>query len=79
MNNQAVQLRNLQVQMDNILIERQQGSLPSNSKKKNPRGDGREHVKAITLRSGRELATRGPPQVVREEGTEVVEQFSLED
>ena len=78
MNNQAVQLRNLQVQMDNILTKRQQGSLPSNSKK-NPRGDGREHVKAITLRSGRELATRGPPQVVREEGTEVVEQFSLED
>ena len=65
-------------QMANILIERQQGSLPSNSKK-NPRGDGREHVKAITLRSGRELATRGPPPVVREEGIEIVEQFSLED
>ena len=58
--------------MASILTERQQGSLPSNLKK-NPRGDGREHVKAITLRSGRELATRGPPSVVREEGTEVVE------
>ena len=43
-------------QMANLLIERQQGSLPSNSKK-NPRGEGKEHVKAITLRSGRELAT----------------------
>ena len=65
-------------QMANILTERQLGSLPSNSEK-NPRGDGREHVKAITLRSGRELATRGPPPVVREEGTEVGEQFSPED
>ena len=65
--------------MANILIdERQQGSLPSNSEK-NPRGDGREHVKAITLRSGRELATRGPPPIVREERTEIVEQFILED
>ena len=59
-------------QMDNIPTKRKQGSLPSNSEK-NPKGDGREHVKAITLRSGRELATRGPPPVVREEGTEVVE------
>ena len=65
-------------QMANILTERQQGSLPRNSKK-TPMGDGREHVKAITLRSGRELATRGPPPVVREEGTQVVEQFSPED
>ena len=64
-------------QMANILIERQQGSLPSNSEK-NPRGDGKEHVKDITLRSGRKLATRGPPPVVREEETKVVEQFSPE-
>ena len=48
--------------MANILTERQQGSLPSNSEK-NHKGDGREHVKAITLRSGSELATQGPPQV----------------
>ena len=76
LNNQAAQLRNLEVQMGqmaNILIERQQGSLPSNSEK-NPRSDGKEHVKAITLRSGRKLATRGPPPI-----TKVVEQFSLED
>ena len=59
-------------QMANILTERQQGSLPSNLEK-NPRGDGMEHVKAITLRIGRELATRGPPPAVREEGTEAVE------
>ena len=64
--------------MANILTELHQGSLPSNLEK-TPRGDDREHVKAITLRSGRELATRGPPPVVREEGTKVVEQFSLED
>ena len=65
-------------EMANILTKRQQGSSPSNSKK-NPRGDGKEHVKANTLRSGRELATRGPPPVVREEETKVVEQFSPED
>ena len=63
--------------MANILTERQQGSLPRNSEK-NSMGDGREHIKAITLRSGRLVATRGPP-LVREEGTEVVEQFSPED
>ena len=81
LNNQASQLRNLEVQMGqmaNLLTERQQGSLPSNSEI-NPRGEGKEHVKAITLRSGRELATRGQPPVVREEETEVVDQFSLED
>ena len=65
-------------QMANILTERQQGSLPRNSEK-NPRGEGKEHVKAIMLRSGRELATRGQPSVVREEETEVVEQFSPKD
>ena len=81
MNNQAAQLRNLEVQigqMANILTERQQGSLQRNSEK-NPRVDSKKHVKAITLRSGRELATRGPPIVVREEETEVVEQFSPKD
>ena len=45
-------------QMANLLTERQQGSFLSNSEI-NPRGEGKEHVKAITLRSGRELATRG--------------------
>ena len=38
----------------NLLTERKQGSLPINSKI-NLRGEGKEHVKAITLRSGREL------------------------
>ena len=52
--------------------------MPSNSEK-NPRGEGKEHVKAITLRSGRELATQGKPPVVREDETEVVEQFNSED
>ena len=44
--------------------------MPSNSEK-NPRGDDKEHVKAVMLRSGRELATWGPPPVVREEETEI--------
>ena len=54
LSNQAAQLRNLEVQMGqmaNLLTERQQGSLPSNSEV-NPRGEGKEYCKAITLRSG---------------------------
>ena len=43
-------------QMANLLTERQQGSLPRNSEK-NARDEGKERVKAITLRSGREIAT----------------------
>ena len=57
LNNQAAQLRNLEVQMGqmaNLLTERQPGSLPSNSGV-NPRRDGNEHVKEVTLRSGKEL------------------------
>ena len=62
-------------QMATLLTKRQQGSLPSNLEI-NPRGEGKEHVKAITLGSGRELATPGQPPVVREVETEVVDQFS---
>ena len=78
LNNQAAQLRNLEVQMGqmaNLLTERQQGSLPSNSGI-NPRGEGKEHVKAITLRSGRELTVLGKPPVVREVETEEVDHTS---
>ena len=35
-------------QMANLLTERQQGSLPSNSEI-NPIGEGKEHVKVITF------------------------------
>ena len=49
-------------QMANLLTERQQGSLPSNSEV-NPRREGNEHVKAVTLISGRELAILG--QLIR--------------
>ena len=41
-------------QMASFLTERKQGSLPSNAEV-NPRIEGKEHVKAIALRSGREL------------------------
>ena len=51
-------------QMATLLTERQQGSLPSNSEI-NPRGQGKEHVRDFTLRSGRELATSRQPPVVR--------------
>ena len=58
--------------MATLLTEMQQGSLPSNSEV-NPRGEDKEHVKAITLRSGRELATPGQPPMVREVGIEEVD------
>ena len=45
-------------QMANLLTERQPGSLPINSEI-NPRRDGNEHVKAVMLRSGKELETQG--------------------
>ena len=36
----------------------------------NPRREGNEHVKAVTLRSGRELAIQGQPPVIGEVETE---------
>ena len=57
LNNQAAQLRNLEVQMGqmaSLLTERQHGSFPRNSEA-NPREEGKEYCKAITLRSGKEL------------------------
>ena len=78
LNNQAAQLRNLEVQMGqmaNLLTERQQGSLPRNSEV-NPRREGNEHVKAVTLRSCRELAIPRQPPVIREVETEEVIQTS---
>ena len=58
-------------QMATFLTQRQQVLFPSNSKV-NPRREGKEHVKVITLRSGRELVTPGQPLVIREVETEEV-------
>ena len=52
-------------QMAILLVERQQGSLPSNSEV-NPRGERKEYYKDITLRSGREFEILGPQLTVRE-------------
>ena len=65
-------------QMDNLLTERQSGSLPSNSEV-NPRREGNEHVKAVTLRSGKELAIQGQPLVTKEVETKKVIQTSQND
>ena len=81
LNNQAAQLRNLEVQMgqmDNLLTERQPGSLQSNSEV-NLRRDGNEHVKAVMLRSGKELETHAHPPVVEEVEAEKVLQPSQND
>ena len=81
LNNQAAQLRNLEVQMGqmaNLLIERQLGSLPSNSEV-NPRRDGNEHVKAVTLRSGKELETHEQFPVIEEVETQKVIQPGQND
>ena len=78
LNNQAAQLRNLEVQMgqmENLLTERQSGSLPSNSEV-NPRRDRNEHVKAVMLRSGKELESKGQSPVIEEVETEKVIQPS---
>ena len=52
-------------QMASLLTERQRGALPSNSEV-NQMQEGNEHVKAVTLRSGKELATLGQPPVIWE-------------
>ena len=57
LNNQAAQLRNVEVQMGQmatLFSEREQGNLPS-TLKVNPWREGKEHCKAITLRSGKTL------------------------
>ena len=58
-------------QMATLLTERQPGSLPSNSEV-NPRRDGNEHVKAVMLRSGKELETQSQTPVVEQLETEKV-------
>ena len=81
LNNQAAQLRSLEVQMGqmaNLLTERQLGSLPSNSEV-NPRRDGNEHVKAVMLRSSKELEEKGQSPVIEEVETEKVIQPSQND
>ena len=81
LNNEAAKLRNLEVQtgqMANLLTKSQSSSLPRNSEV-NPRREGNEHVKAITLRSGRELAIQGQPLVIGEVEIEKVIQTSQND
>ena len=81
LNNQAAQLRSLEAQMGqmaNLLTERQPGSLPSNSEV-NPRREGNEHVKAVTLRSGKDLETKENPSVTEEVEAEKVIQPSQSD
>ena len=65
-------------QMENLLTERQPGSLPSNSEV-NPRRDGNEHAKAVMLRSGKELEVKGQSPVIEEVETEKVIQPSQND
>ena len=81
LNNQAAQLRSLEAQlgqMANLLTERQPGSLPSNSEV-NPIRDGNEHVKAVTLRSGKELESQLQPPIVEHLETEEITQPEQKD
>ena len=74
LNNQAAQLRILEAQMGqmaNLLTERQPGALPSNSEV-NPRRDGNEHVKAVMLRSGKELEIQLQPSIAEQLETEEI-------
>ena len=61
--------------MANLLMERQRGALLINSEV-NPRRQGNEQVKEVTLRSGKELAAPGQPLVIAEVETEEVIQPS---
>ena len=65
-------------QMANLLTERQPGSLPSNSEM-NPRREGNEYVKAVMLRSGKELAMREQSPVKEEVEIEKVIQLGQND
>ena len=65
-------------QMANLLTERQPGSLPSNSEV-NPRRDVNEHVKAVMLRSGKELEEKGQSPVIEEVEIEKVSQPGQND
>ena len=81
LNNQAAQLRSLEAQMgqmENLLTERQPGSLPSNSEV-NPRRDGNDHVKAVMLRSGKELEIQLQTPIVEQLETEKVIQPEQKD
>ena len=64
--------------MATLLTGRQHGSLPSNSEV-NSRREGNEHVKVVTLKSGRELVVPGQPPVIREVETEKVTQTNQND
>ena len=75
--NQAAQLRNLEVeicQMTSLLNERQHDNLPSTSEI-NPRREGIEHCKEITLRNGKELEG---PRKAKEKDMEAGQSSSLE-
>ena len=57
LNNQVAQLQNLEVQMGqmaSLLSDRQHRNLPSTFEV-NPRREGKEHYKAVTLKSGKTL------------------------
>ena len=62
-------------QMATLLTERQHRSLPRNFEV-NLRREGNEHVKDVTLRSGRELAIPRQPLVIGEVEIEEVIQTS---
>ena len=65
-------------QMANLLTERQPDSFPRNSEV-NPRRYGNEHVKAVTLRSGKELEAHEQPPVIEEVENEKVLQSGQND
>ncbi|XP_024018055.1 uncharacterized protein LOC112090603 [Morus notabilis] len=62
-------LENQVGQIANSLKNRPQGSLPSNTE--DPRRDGKEHCKAITLRCGKELESRAKPLAAHTEPTSI--------
>ena len=61
-------------QLANALLHRQQGSLPSNTEPNPGKRDGKEHVQAITLRSGKVTGERGIEQTSIQAEQEEIEE-----
>src|SRR3954467_3684079 len=77
MQNQAASIRNLEVQigqLHNILANRSQGTLPSDTEK-NPK----EQVNAVTLRSGKQLQEQQPKKAEKRREESHAKEVTKED
>src|SRR5438270_4019682 len=77
MQNQAASIRNLEVQigqLHNILVNRTQGTLPSDTEK-----NTKEQVNAVTLRSGKQLQDPQPKEAEKRSEESHAEEVTKEE